>query len=909
MKIPQEIIVLVITLLAFLLRAYRLDFQSYWIDEALTIFYANLSLSKLQYYLQTVRATPPLYHGLTVYWVDLLGDGEYSLRFFSLLFSVLAVPLAYRLGRDLGDGRLGLLTALLLAVAPYQIWHAQDARNYSMLTAASIMSLWGFVNLWQRGGWRWWLVYVIGTEWAIMTHYHGLVIIGVQGLFFLFTWRRYWRHYLAWGGTLLVILLPYAAWLIFGSRLWQGAHWLPQVGLWESYLRSAIAYSVGELVPRPQAIPLTLVFVIFYGLGLIYAARRSWGRWRGSEMLALLLAYTLAPNIAAWVYSQWQTPVYLERYLIPVQVGYLLTIAIGILAVADGLSRLRIAVRIPQWLPAGVIVVGLLAISGWVLKHHYTDPVYAKPDWRGVIRMIEDFSLPGDAIIMTGDGGEKLFEFYYRGDLPVYASFNTPVPSVAEAQQIIAGIAANHRRIWYTPYGVDIDNTLEAWLANNAYPGWHSWLGRKRLALYSTNTLATDRLETLEAHFPSAEGRGPTLLSAALPGQPVAAGDLLPLNLTWLATTPLEHDYKLSVRLINPQGDVFAQSDWPPSIAGGTTTWPLEQPMPDHRSLWLPVDTPPGVYALQLVVYEPLSGQGLGGPVTISDIAVAPAQITPPLAALPLPNPSNKPLGDLTLVGYAAPEVIQPGQDMWLWLYWQAQKTPEPGMVFRLSLDDREETLSQDFPMAEVVGPLASWQPGQVRRAVYHFSTSPRLSDKKGQIKVALLAPPLGGRGDDESVPIGETSLAQVELDIRDRKFEAPSIAHPLNIAFGTPVRLTLLGRDLPQTSVVPNEVLPTTLYWQAEAEMNTNYTVFVQLLNQVGQVVAQVDQPPLAGAAPTTTWLPGEILVDPYTLALPNLPPGAYRLIAGLYNPLTGERLSLASGGDFVELGTITVQ
>jgi hypothetical protein len=102
---------------------------------------------------------------------------------------------------------------------------------------------------------------------------------------------------------------------------------------------------------------------------------------------------------------------------------------------------------------------------------------------------------------------------------------------------------------------------------------------------------------------------------------------------------------------------------------------------------------------------------------------------------------------------------------------------------------------------------------------------------------------------------------------------------------------------------------LPTTLYWQAEAEININYTVFVQLLNQMGQVVAQVDQPPRAGAAPTTTWLPGEVLVDPYTLTLPNLPPGVYRLIAGLYNPLTSERLSLASGGDFVELGAITVQ
>lgn len=91
---------------------------------------------------------------------------------------------------------------------------------------------------------------------------------------------------------------------------------------------------------------------------------------------------------------------------------------------------------------------------------------------------------------------------------------------------------------------------------------------------------------------------------------------------------------------------------------------------------------------------------------------------------------------------------------------------------------------------------------------------------------------------------------------------------------------------------------------------MAANYTVFVQLLNNAGQVVAQIDLPPLAGAAPTTTWLPGEILTDPYSLSLPpDLSPGRYRLITGLYDPASGARLPVSSGGDFVELGQVTVE
>jgi hypothetical protein len=100
------------------------------------------------------------------------------------------------------------------------------------------------------------------------------------------------------------------------------------------------------------------------------------------------------------------------------------------------------------------------------------------------------------------------------------------------------------------------------------------------------------------------------------------------------------------------------------------------------------------------------------------------------------------------------------------------------------------------------------------------------------------------------------------------------------------------------------------TLFWRAETEIDTAYTVFIQLLNESGQVVAQIDAPPQGGAAPTTTWLPGEILPDAYSLPLPaNLPPGPYRLITGLYRPDTGARLPVAGGGDFVELSPLTVQ
>jgi mannosyltransferase len=181
---PSKFIILGLIFLAFLLRAYRLDFQSYWIDEGWSVYFARLSPTELWHLLQVTEIKPPFYPPSTLYWVKLVGDSEYALRFYSLVFGVLAVPFTYRLGGKLGGSRLGLILALLITISPYQLWHAQDARFYSILTAASAMSMWGFVNLWPvarfRTCWRWWLVYLVGTEWAMMTHYHGVLLIGIQ---------------------------------------------------------------------------------------------------------------------------------------------------------------------------------------------------------------------------------------------------------------------------------------------------------------------------------------------------------------------------------------------------------------------------------------------------------------------------------------------------------------------------------------------------------------------------------------------------------------------------------------------------------------------------------------------------------------------------------------------------------
>ncbi|MCC6904840.1 MAG: hypothetical protein IT326_03290 [Anaerolineae bacterium] len=93
-------------------------------------------------------------------------------------------------------------------------------------------------------------------------------------------------------------------------------------------------------------------------------------------------------------------------------------------------------------------------------------------------------------------------------------------------------------------------------------------------------------------------------------------------------------------------------------------------------------------------------------------------------------------------------------------------------------------------------------------------------------------------------------------------------------------------------------------LNWQVETPPAVPYTVFVHMLNLDGTLIAQHDGQPEAGYRPAMTWQPGETIPDCHALLLPgDLPSGEYRLVAGLYHPANGERLSLTDGGNAAEI------
>lgn len=118
--------------------------------------------------------------------------------------------------------------------------------------------------------------------------------------------------------------------------------------------------------------------------------------------------------------------------------------------------------------------------------------------------------------------------------------------------------------------------------------------------------------------------------------------------------------------------------------------------------------------------------------------------------------------------------------------------------------------------------------------------------------------------------------------------------AQPAAVAQVTGGPIHLLGVQMePEQS---GDAAHLVIYWQAQQPVLQSYTVFVHLLDSTGRLVAQQDNLPVQGLAPTDTWQAGAVIRDPYRLALPpETPPGQYQIVVGLY---TAEgRVSIQSG------------
>lgn len=206
------LLVIAIMLLAFLLRIRDLGALGFWIDEQLTWMAAKGILAEgvpnLPSGMIYARGTLYTYLVSIVTWIG--GDGEFALRIPSVVFSLALIPLIYRFGRDLGGEAVGLVSALILAVSPWDIHYARMARMYAMFIFLFTLSIYLFYLGFMKGQPRMRKWAVIVAILAVLTHRQGVMLAPIFFLPALFprpsrpSLRHTFGNALLVGGTFIV---------------------------------------------------------------------------------------------------------------------------------------------------------------------------------------------------------------------------------------------------------------------------------------------------------------------------------------------------------------------------------------------------------------------------------------------------------------------------------------------------------------------------------------------------------------------------------------------------------------------------------------------------------------------------------------------------------------------------------
>ncbi len=238
---------------------------------------------------------------------------------------------------------------------------------------------------------------------------------------------------------------------------------------------------------------------------------------------------------------------------------------------------------------------------------------------------------------------------------------------------------------------------------------------------------------------------------------------------------------------------------------------------------------------------------------------------------------------------------VTPGDEVSVTLYWQALAPMNRDFSVYVQAFGWRQALDQEdsYPGGGAY-PTRRWLPGEIIRDRYRLQIpADVIGPGPAWLAVGLYdfatmerLPVTDAAGEPVTYPI----LGQLEIAAGTGRWQPQ---HALDADFGGLARVT--GFDVSAAEVNPGDDWELTLYWEALAHMDVDYTVFIHVEDAAGNIVAQTDLPPTGGLYPTSAWKPGHTLKVSYRVTIPEGTPAVeYRVIVGLYDPITGERVPL---------------
>lgn len=655
-----HVILLFVTLLAFLLRLYQLDQQSLRGDEAATVLYSAMPVSELWELARVTDPHPPLYYAMLHPWQGWVGEGVWAMRFAGAAASTLAIPALYSLSqRTLRRRSVSLLAAALLALNPLQIWLAQDIRSYPFFTTLGLLSsmaLWIALNgvRGQGSSVKYqvsrtthhlliWTLYIILTIACFYIHYYTVFLIAFQGLFVLLQFRRYWSHKWPWLAAQVSIglaLIPglLLAYRFAGGEATGGIDTLP---LPEILRLASTSLLTGFTLSDSWGLWVSLLLTPIWLLGLIILLRRD-------GVSGLFWALFFAAPVLGVIGLSIDRPFFKERFLVQAQPAFALLLAAGFLTLAQANLKIRIKnleirnKKLPLTthhvppnrttlnfyflLLTSLALLGfLISVNALALTNYFANPAYAKaPPWRLYHDYVSSQARPGD--VMLTNFPEAAVSYYSPNNLPFYVVPAERDRSTAFRVEQTAQIAGAYQRIWFLPLlrqGFDEQGDVLNWLDRHADRVNQVFFPDYNVNLYLGPASSEAAMIPQPAAFAQGlhlrgyqifDKKGETRLAANPDGDghiiTLKPEEKFTLSLYWQADAPTATPYTVFVHLIAADGfNRTSQDNQPVWGSYPTTQWQPGEKITDKYTLTIPAGTPPVEHHLQLGWYDPATQQ------------------------------------------------------------------------------------------------------------------------------------------------------------------------------------------------------------------------------------------------------------------------------------------------------------
>jgi mannosyltransferase len=415
-----------ILIVALLLRLFRLGHQSLWLDEIASWAISSRDLHRV---LKSEPTNPPIYYLLLHFWMKAFGTSEWAIRSLNVLPSVFSVWLVYRLAERLFNRGVAFVSAAYMAVSTFQIYYAQEARCFTLLTVlllSATICLWNALESTSpRRRYSYYGAYSLLGALSLYTHFIAIFFLAAHGLYVLFRRpKQVWAAGVSIAGSLLLFFPWLLTMLRVAGHVQQARRYLP-LKLPQAYFTFLYGYS---LIPMDDRAVRHIVKTLEANAWLLGASilclalllsfwRLAWKQWR--EPMALVLVMATIPVLMAFFVS-FKVVMFSERYLIAASPFIYIAVAASI---EEFWTRRRAPGNRPFSIYAGWAACGLfcvlLAVS---LFNYYFNPRFSKEQWRQADAYINASLQPGQKTLMVFDPDYLLvcYRYYGKRTLPAW---------------------------------------------------------------------------------------------------------------------------------------------------------------------------------------------------------------------------------------------------------------------------------------------------------------------------------------------------------------------------------------------------------------------------------------------------------------------------------------------------------